>query len=391
MVEFDVIIVRPGGEVGVKGEWTRRAYERLLRDNVKRSLEYNEVPYERIVYERGRLYVRTKAVKEAVQALSKAFGISSLSPAVEASSKMDDIVEAALRLAARALCKGFSFAVRCRRVGEHPYTSIDVCREIGRSILDSLSELDLRVDLRKPNVEINVEVREDKAFILLEMIKCVGGFPLGSQPSVVCLFDGSVNSIIASWLVMRKGCPTIFVYLDNNPFTDESTLQRAVNAAKALSRWAVGFLKDLYVVPHGANLIEIKERLPERLTCALCKRLMYRIGEAIADAKGAEGIVTGETIEGRLGWIPKDLIMLDAAVTKYPIYRPLIGLDATEVDRFAKEIGIHEPPPLVTECKAFPKEPSEVLPEEVLSAERELNIRAMIERSVQSIKAIKLS
>jgi len=378
--------------MGIKGAWTRRAYERRLARNIKVALKHHQVPYEKVLRKRGRLYLKTPFAAEAASKLSKVFGISSLSPALETTPKLSDITAKIITLARSVLQRGDSFAVRCRRTGDHPYTSLDVCREVGRQIQTGLPELDLRVDLENPDAELGVEIREDQAFVYTDLVEGAGGLPLGTQPKVVCLLSGGIDSPVACWLAMKRGCPPVPVYFDNEPFTDESTTNRALKVAEILFEWAIGFSRRVYVVPHGRNLIEIKEKCPERLTCILCKRMMYRIAERIADREGAEGIVTGEALGEQASQTLRNLRVLNTAAEKYPVHRPLLGFDKNETEKIARKIGTYEASIQKAKgCTAFPSKPiTSADSRKVAEAEGALNIEEMVERSVKSLRTVNL-
>ena len=388
----DTIIIRYGGEIGIKGDWTRRAYERRLQNNIENVLKHYKIRYTDILKKYGRLYLKTSLTKESAEKLSKVFGISSLSPAFETTPKISDLVKKSLFIASSVLHRGNAFAIRCRRVGDHPYTSLDICREVGHQILNVLSEFNLSVDLGNPDVEVGIEIREDKAFIYTKTIKGVGGLPLGTQPKAVCLLSGGIDSPVACWLIMKRGCPIVPIYFDNTSFTDESTTQRALNTAKVLFNWAIGFQRRMYVVPYGQILTEFKEKCNERLTCILCKRMMYRIAERIADMEGAEGIVTGDAIGEQASQTLQNLRVLTSAAVKYPIHRPLLGFDKMETEQIARKIGTYEiSTQRAKECTAVPRKPTtSTNPEKILEAEKELNIDEIVERSINSLRIINL-
>jgi len=328
--------------------------------------------------------------REASLALSRVFGISSLSPALQTTADLGDIASGSLSLAASALRSGNSFAVRCRRTGSHPYTSLDVCREVGRRVLAGFPGLGLRVDLEGPDVELGVEVRGDHAFVYTATVEGAGGLPLGTQPKVVGLLSGGMDSPVACWLVMKRGCPVVPVYFDNTPFTDEATTDRVVRVAEALFEWAVGLPRRLHVVPHGPSLAEIREKCPERLTCLLCKRMMYRVAERIADAEGADGIVTGEALGEQASQTLRNLRVLTAAAGRYPIHRPLLGFDKAETERLARKIGTYEPSTRrAGACTAVPRRPATSAdPEKVAEAERALDIEGMVETALGGLRTV---
>jgi len=390
---FDSVIVRYGGEMGIKRAWTRKMYERRLRDNIKSVLKHYEIPYDNVIRKHGRLFLKTSLAMDASSKLAKVFGVTSLSPALETTSKLSDVVDKSVFLAGLTLREEESFAVRCRRVGRHPYTSTDVCIEVGRQVLNGFPERHLRVNLKNPDVTLGIEIRDDKTFVYSMVVDGAGGLPLGTQPKIVGLLSGRVDSSVACWLVMKRGCPIVPLYFDNAPFTDESTTERTLNVARKLFEWSIGFPQKVYVVPNGPNIKEFKERKHlERLTCILCKRMMYRIAEQIADAVRAEAIVTGEAIEEPASQTLRKLRVLDSAATKYPIHRPLLGFEKTEREQMARKIGTYEASIQTAKgCKAASGKPvTGVKPQEVAEAEKALNIEEIVERSVESLKIVNL-
>lgn len=215
---------------------------------------------------------------------------------------------------------------------------------------------------------------------------------MGTQPKVVCLLSGGIDSPVACWLAMKRGCPPVLVYFDNEPITDETTTNRAVHVAQILFEWAIGFPRRVYVVPHGRNLMEIKEKCPKRLTCILCKRMMYRVAERIANRERAEGIVTGEALGEQASQTLRNLRVLTTAAERYPIHRPLLGFDKTETEQIARKIGTYEASTQKAKgCTAFPSKPATSAdPRKVTKAEKALNIEEMVEKSVNSLRIVNL-
>ncbi len=356
-------------------------------------LKHYKIPYNKVIRKHGRLFLKTSLAVEASSKLAKVFGVTSLSPALETTSKLSDVVNKSVFLAGLTLREEESFAVRCRRVGHHPYTSTDVCIEAGRQVLNGFPERHLKVNLKNPDVTLGIEIRDDKTFVYSTVVGGVGGLPLGTQPKIVGLLSGGADSSVVCWLVMKRGCPIVPLYFDNAPFTDESTTERTLNVARKLFDWAIGFPRKVYVVPNGPNIKELKERkLFERLTCILCKRMMYRIAEQIADMVGAEAIVTGEVIEEPVTQTLRKLRVLDSALTKYPIHRPVLGFEKTEREQMARKIGTYKASIQMGKgCTVASGKPvTRVKPQEVVEAEKALNIEEMIERSVEALKIVDL-
>jgi len=379
--------------VWLKKGWTRRRYLRLLLRNMKRTLKHFGVDYDEIVRLHGRVLVRSHSAMEVSSHLANVFGISSVSPAFETSSGLEDVVAKSVSLADGALGAGNSFAVKCTRVGKHPYSSGDICREVGSKVLEAFGEeRGLRVDLGAPDVRLGVEVRGDSAYIHKEVIDGVGGFPLGSQGRVVGLLSGGVDSAVASWLVMKRGAIVRMVHFDISPFISDAAVTRVVAVARVLADWAVGFARHLYLVPYGDALKAIVTECPRRLTCVLCKRMMYRIAERLAERMTAKGIATGEALGEQASQTLHNLMILSSAVSKYPIHRPVFGFDKAETARLARRIGVYEPSnEQAGVCRAVPKKPAtKAKLKDVLAAEAELDINGMIEASVKELKMLTL-
>ena len=380
---FDVLIVRLGGEIGIKSAWTRRIYEKRLIQNIKATLKHHKIPYDVVTRQQGRIYIKTNQSEEAAQELIRVFGISSLSPAIKTKSKLEDITAQSLKLARQKLGKGKSFAVRCKRVGTHPYTSRDVCQEIGRQILNAFSELQPKVDLDNPDVTIGIEIREDRAYVFADTIPGVDGLPLGTQPRIIGLIKANLNSPVACWLTMKRGCPLVPVHFKQN---ENDTIKKVKNIAEILYEWSAGYPRKLYMVPHSQNLATLNENCPPHLVDIINKRLITRIAAHIAEKEKAEALVMGETIGEKPHQTLRYFKILDQATRDYPIHRPLVGLTDAEIERLAQKIGI----PKTQTKKHKVTEPEAALPtlEEVEAVENKLNIQKMIDATVEQIEKI---
>jgi thiamine biosynthesis protein ThiI len=384
--------VRFGGEIGIKGDWTRKLYERRLVSNIKATLKYNTIPYMRIGRKFGRIYIKTVQAEKAAETLSKVFGISSISPALETTSSMHDISNACINIAKLKFKKRNSFAVICRRVGKHPYTSQDVCKRVGRNLLSLLGDMELHVDLTRPEQTLQVEVREDKAYVSTDVIKGAGGLPLGTQSKVVCLLKGDVPSAVACWMIMKRGCPAILINFQSMEFAPKSTVNLVKSACKELMDWSIGFPRILRVISYDKNIESLCEKVDPELVNLLWKRFMLRVCQRIAEIEKAEGIVTGDTLEQEAGQTLHAFRIEDEAIDDYPIFRPLFGFDAPEIYEITQRIGFEGTIFRKMMSRTETKQGGRVKVElsEVRMIEKEWDIERAVEDALRSVKVLKL-
>jgi thiamine biosynthesis protein ThiI len=384
---FDTVIVRFGGEIGIKAPFTRKQYERRLNINVRASLRHHAIPYSTLSRIPGRLYIRTSRAEETAQKLSQVFGISSLSPAFVTSSNLDEILDASVRLASTCFKRLESFAVRCHRVGKHPYTSQEVCARVGEHILSSLQKLKLTVDLTYPKRTLQLEIRDRKAYLFTNVIKGTGGLPLGTQPKLVCLLKDDARSAVACWMTMKRGCPQVLVNIDKNLTASKKEAKRSEKTAETLMEWSIGFPARLRIAYYNCNVEKTLEKHPTELALLVRKRLMFRIAQRIAEATRAEGIVTGDSFGKNAVHSVHSFRILDEAVKGLPVYRPLLGLDDDEIASMSKRIGFEK----TTMRKAEqPRTEAAVELGKIREIEHKLGSEKIIDGIVKSILTIEL-
>lgn len=385
---LETVIVRLGGEIGIKSAWTRRTYEKRLIQNIKSTLKHHNIPYENIIRQQGRIYIKTSQAKKVALKLTKVFGISSLSPTSQTTSKLGDITTQSLKLAKRKLQKQNSFAVKCKRVGTHPYTSRDICQQIGQEILKVFQKLQLKVNLTNPDIVIGIEIRQNNAYIYTDTIAAPDGLPIGTQPKTIALLKTDLNSPVACWLTMKRGCPSVPAYFSENQ--NKTAIKQVKNICKALFEWSIGHTTKLYLIPHNQNLIILKQKCPAHLLDIIEKRLIYRIAAHIAEKEKAEAIITGKTIGEKPYQTLRHFKLQDQAIRDYPIHRPLTGLNSAEIKKLAQRIGIPKA------STAIPKKSQAIIPRkaalpmlrEVEATEKKLNMQKMINVAIEQLETV---
>ncbi len=191
-------------EIGLKSTPVRLRFENQMKDAMLSMLAFDGVE---AIVEKGdaRFYVYASDNDKAIRSLRKVFGIGSMSIAEVTTASMEDICSMAANYSKGRISEGQSFAVKPRREGNHQYKSTDVGREAGSAIFLENEHLGIRVDLTSPDKVFYVEVRENKAYIFDEYIRCHAGLPVGTQGRVIA-YLGDDRSTLSAWLMMKRGC-----------------------------------------------------------------------------------------------------------------------------------------------------------------------------------------
>jgi thiamine biosynthesis protein ThiI len=253
--------------------------------------------------------------------------------------------------------KARTFAVRVKRTGTHPFTSQGKAAGCGDLIRTEFPSL--KVNLATPDKEIFIEIRGNDCYLYDSVTQAVGGLPLGVEGTLVALISGGIDSPVAAWMMMKRGCRIIPLYVNLENVLDESNYQRSFRVIEALGAYQPGI--TLRVVD-DSFLSSVQEELiragQERFTCIICKRRMYRVAESFARSVGAKGIVTGESLGQVASQTLDNLLVLNDAAGM-PVYRPLIGFDKEEIVRISREIGTFSPSTIhASACRAVPHKPS---------------------------------
>ena len=335
-------------EIFLKSDPVRREWEKALTGNIREVL-----PGCRVRTERGRIWVEGPVDREK---LRRVFGIVSFSPVKRCD--LGDLHENLLDLCRRNGVNHLrTFGIRMRRVGTHPFTSQEKAVELGNLVRGEFPHLE--VDLDHPDLELHVEIREGDCYLFTEVIQGAGGLPPGVEGSLVALVSGGIDSPVAAWMMMKRGCRILPLFVALETFLDEDAKARAEKVVGVLRLYQPDI--RLWVIPDSylacARMGLVRQGL-EKFTCLICKRRMYRIAEAVAREVGAKGIVTGESLGQVASQTLDNLLVLNDAAG-LPVYRPLIGLDKEEITRMAREIGTFGSSTVrVQGCQAVPKKPS---------------------------------
>ena len=348
----DLIIARYG-EVGLKSNRVRKRFENRLKNNIKATIDAE------VKISQARIYIFPKDYDDALEKLERIFGIVSYSPAVSSKATFEDIERDVSAYAEKLHDEGLldentKFAISCRRVGGHEFSSQEMAAFAGAVVVRKYSS---PVDLTNPELTIYLEVRDNDAYIFHEKIQGPGGLPLGTQGKVVALVSSGIDSPVATYLMMKRGCQVIALYCDNDPYTSPEALKNFEDLIDQLNLYASGAPIKKIVVKYGEYLSTCKADAPDKMTCVLCKSGMYKLAGKLAKKLHAEAVIDGSSL-GQVASQTLPNILATREDLDVPVLSPLIGLDKLEITRIAEKIGTFE----ISKrddggCKAVPKYP----------------------------------
>jgi thiamine biosynthesis protein ThiI len=271
-----------------------------------------------------------------------------------------------------------SFRISARRAFKtYPMTSVELNRALGAFVLERIPT---RVDLEHPELEIVVEVLPDEAFVALDRRPGPGGLPVGASGTVVALLSGGIDSPVAAWRMMKRGCRVVFVHFHSVPYLPPTSQAKTRALVERLTQWQ--YASRLHQVPFGEIQREVVLSVPPPARVVVYRRLMIRIAEVIGSRAGARALVTGESLGQVASQTLENIAAIDAAASM-PVLRPLIGMDKLEITREAQRLGTFEISiePDADCCTLFtPKHPATRLAEgEARSAETRLDLDRLVE------------
>ena len=368
-------------EIALKGR-NRPFFVGRLAENLRRATA-----------DLGDVKVRTLAGRLALEApeevpwevlrerVASVFGISNFSRAAEVAPDLEALKAAAVE---SLRGRGFgSFRVTTKRSFKgFPKTSAEIDRELGAAIKAATGA---RVDLERPELTVFVEVLEGRIFYFVEKLPGPGGFPVGTSGRVLALLSGGIDSPVAAYRIMKRGCKAVLANFHTFPLLDHTTIDKARAIARTLTRFQ--FRTRLLLVPFGPVQQTIVASAPAPLRVVLYRRFMVRIGEALAARHGARALVTGESLGQVASQTLGNLWVIDEAA-RGMILRPLVGMDKQEITAEARRIGTFETSTLPDQdcCQLFvPKSPAIAAAlEEVRKAEEALDAPSLAASAVRA-------
>lgn len=332
------LIVIRYSEIALKGK-NRHWFEDTLVRNIHKQVS----PFETIkIYKiHGRIIIEpTKDIEAVTKILNYIPGIANYSIAYQTTHDFKEIQRLSKSMMQEYLeqsnLKKISFKVESRRAEKSfPMNSIEISQQIGGDLLHTFDQLS--VDIHNPEITLGIEVwQKERSIVFLEKFKGQGGLPVGTAGNVLSFLSGGIDSPVASWFMMKRGCKVIYLHFHSYPFTGEQSRQKVIDLATHLSRYQPK--TTLLIVPFTDIQKAIKENCQERYRTILYRRFMYYIANALIRKYKALAYVTGEAV-GQVASQTLENIACTENAAELPVLRPLIGMEKAEIINYSKTIN----------------------------------------------------
>ena len=326
------------GELALKGN-NRGSFEQALMRNIQAATR--RIGDVRVERRRGRMAVFSeRRVMDVARRLQDVFGIKSLSPAWGSAVDAEEIADLARRVLEDALAdfppdRPITFRVACTRADKRfPMNSMELDRFIADRVLPGQERLQVRLDA--PELTLGVDVRPERAYVFVRRLPGPGGLPVSTLGRGMCLLSGGIDSPVAAWLAMKRGCRIAYVSFHSPPYIGDRSKKKVADLVRVLARYQP--TSRLYVAPFTEVQTTIRDRAPEPYRTVLYRRMMQRIATRLARREKCGALITGESLGQVASQTLENITCIEAAAD-LPVLRPLVTFDKEEAIALARRIG----------------------------------------------------
>lgn len=385
------LILAKYGEMALKG-LNRGTFEDILMKNLRRRLKkFGAFKLNRA---QSTIYMEPLSedidLDEVLEHLQCVFGIAALCRACVCEKTMEDISAKAVPYLEEVLLGAKTFKVEAKRADKaFPLKSPEICAELGGILLDAYPHLS--VDVRHPDVTVMVEIRDTHAFVHGANLKGAGGLPVGSSGKALLLLSGGIDSPVAGYRMARRGVHISAIHYVSPPYTSDRAQEKVEQLCQELTPYCGNIA--FFCVPFTEIQEAIKKYCPEEYFTVIMRRLMMEIAQKIAAKDNCLALITGESV-GQVASQTMQAIACTDAVSRIPVFRPLIGSDKTEIVETARMIGTFETSTLPYEdcCTVFTPRHPKTKPsvEEAREYESALDVEGLCQRAMANREMIRV-
>ncbi|EGO2648562.1 tRNA 4-thiouridine(8) synthase ThiI [Enterococcus faecalis] len=388
-MKYTEIMVRYG-ELSTKGK-NRKTFIMQLAQNVKRALA--DFPALKIHADRDRMHILLNGEdsEEVIPKLSKVFGIQNFSPSIRIEKEMPAIRAMVQEVVREVYTPGKTFKITAKR-SDHSFEldSNGLNQELGGAVIEAIPEI--QVQMKKPDINLRIEIRKDAAYLSYETIRGAGGLPVGTSGRGMLMLSGGIDSPVAGYLAMKRGVEVEAVHFASPPYTSEQALQKAKDLAEKLVPY-VGTIQFIEV-PFTEIQEEIKRVVPQGYLMTITRRLMLRLTDAIREMRKGLVIINGESLGQVASQTLQSMVAINE-VTSTPIIRPVVSMDKTEIIEIAEKIDTFELAiqPFEDCCTIFAPPQPKTRPrlDKAQEYEARLDLEGLMARALEGLKITVIS
>ncbi len=381
------VVLAKYGEMALKG-LNKRTFEDMLTKNIKRRLKL--IGSFTCTTAQSTMYItpndENADLSDVIDRVGKIFGIATLCRACVCEKNFDDIAEKSVEYLADVLNNAHTFKVNAKRADKAFHMkSPEICMELGGILLEKFPHL--TVDVKNPQVTVTVEIRDTNAYVHGENLKGAGGLPVGSSGKAMLLLSGGIDSPVAGWMMAKRGVHIEAIHYVSPPYTSDRAQLKVEQLCDKLTDYCGGIA--FHCVPFTEIQEAIKDNCPEEFFTIIMRRIMMEIAQRIAAKDNCLALITGESV-GQVASQTMAAIACTDAVCRIPVFRPLVGMDKTEIIEIARKIDTFETSTLPYEdcCTVFTPRHPKVRPQlsDVEKAQNNFDFEPLIQKAVENTK-----
>ncbi len=378
------LIMAKYGEIALKG-LNKGTFEDILLKNIRRRLRsLGKFQY---MKKQSTIYIEPLEevdLDEALRRLETVFGIGALQRAAVFEKDFEQIKTQGVPYLKEALENVRSFKVEAKRSDKaFAMKTPEIQNELGGAILEAYPHLS--VDVHNPQVTVMCEIRDKGAYVSAMRITGAGGIPVGSSGKALLLLSGGIDSPVAGYMMAKRGLIVDGIHFVSPPYTSERALMKVESLCEKLTAYC-GDIR-FYCVPFTEIQEALRDNCPEEFFTIIMRRLMLEIANRIAQKNDYGALVTGESV-GQVASQTLKAIQCTDAAARYPVFRPVIGMDKKEITQIARKIDTFDISTLPYEdcCTVFTPKHPKTRPdfEAVIKAEKSFDFEPLIKAAVES-------
>jgi thiamine biosynthesis protein ThiI len=384
-VQYTEIMVRYG-ELSTKGH-NKKSFIDRLGVNVRHALHsFDQV---KVHAQQDRLHVELNGADydQVMKRLKLVFGIQNFSPSIRVDKSFEATAKAAAQMIEEQVDHPITFKVETRRSDHHfELDTFAMNNQLGGYLLEKFPDK-LKVDVHHPDLTLRVEIRLNGIYLSSETIKGAGGMPVGTAGKGMMMMSGGIDSPVAAYLAMKRGVSLEMVHFYSPPYTSPQALAKAQQLTERLAKYS-GNIRFIQV-PFAEIQETVKEKVPEGYLMTVQRRMMLRLAAALMVKRHGLAIFNGESL-GQVASQTMESMLAINDVTTYPVLRPVLSYDKTEIIKIAEQIGTYDLSILPYEdcCTVFTPPSPKTRPsvERARKYEQRLDIEGLMKRSLDGIK-----